>query len=357
METAPARLKIGFHADPAGGPGIFLARLKAELERIGCFDSGNPDVWIELCYAPLPEAIASDSRVKKLIRTDGVYSYRYRLISGPIRISLPLVDRWVSRRANAKNNRQIVENLQRADGIVFQSEFSRRVTHRFATKTPPGVVVFNGVDTAVFCPDAGRRRDPRRVHILISHAYRPHKRLHDAVRIVGALKKHEPAIQWQLHVVGADDGRSFIHAEEVMRSLGLENEIVFHGRQPFSTLYELYRRCDFAFGLSFWDFCPNVIVEALSCGLPVVGVDFGGIPELVDGAGRLVEEEIPFDYLDLYDFDALPRADPDRYAGEVLRLLDDLEEYQALARERALNVLDIRLIARRYVAAAEALLS
>jgi len=33
------------------------------------------------------------------------------------------------------------------------------------------------------------------------------------------------------------------------------------------------------------DACPNVVLEALSCGLPVIHVPSGGVPELVRDAG------------------------------------------------------------------------
>jgi glycosyltransferase involved in cell wall biosynthesis len=350
-----APLKIGFKANPAGGPGIFLTRLKAEMEAIGCFDAEHPDVWIELCYNRLPDAIRDNSRIKKLIRTDGVYSLRKHFISYPVKLSLPVLDDWASRRFNARKNRPIRHNLSLADEIVYQSEFSRRATQAFIMKTPPGVVILNGVDVVRFSPDPDRKRNPREVNMLISHSYRPHKRLHEAIRIVAALKKRQPETRWNLHVAGQDDGLSIAYAQKTMRDLELSEEVVFYGKLPFSTLYELYRKCDFAFGLSFWDFCPNVIVEALSCGLPVLGVDSGGIPELVGPAGRLVKEEIAFDYHALYDFNALPKVNAEQYADEALLLLESLEAYQTLARERALEALDIRLTARQYYAACEQL--
>lgn len=48
-----------------------------------------------------------------------------------------------------------------------------------------------------------------------------------------------------------------------------------------STLARLYSAMDFYIYTSLADTCPLVVIEALSCGLPVVSFDTGGIPELV----------------------------------------------------------------------------
>jgi glycosyltransferase involved in cell wall biosynthesis len=40
--------------------------------------------------------------------------------------------------------------------------------------------------------------------------------------------------------------------------------------------------------------CPNVVIEALACGRPVVGTNVGGIPELIhDGCGLIAPVREP----------------------------------------------------------------
>jgi glycosyltransferase involved in cell wall biosynthesis len=74
--------------------------------------------------------------------------------------------------------------------------------------------------------------------------------------------------------------------------------------------------------------CPNSVIEALACGLPVVAFDTGALPELVKGqAGRIV----PFGgdpwKLDPPDIDALAEA-----AHEVL---SQQSTFRSAARRRA----------------------
>ena len=54
------------------------------------------------------------------------------------------------------------------------------------------------------------------------------------------------------------------------------------GRQPSATVAAWMRAADLFCLPSYSEGCPNVVVEALGCGCPVVATAVGGIPELVD---------------------------------------------------------------------------
>lgn len=352
-------ISIGFDATAKGGPGIFLSRLQTALEELGAFSASRPDVWLQLSHKPTPEWLrAGRPACKLLVRTAGGYYYRHYLIRQPDIFPIPVLDDWYSRRKNEAFNRPIRENLVQADGIVFQSEFTRRMVQRFIASTPPGAVILNGVDTRRFTPEPsvlqGRRK--RGLDILVSHQFRLHKRLHDVIRTVARLKRLRPDREpIRLHVVGGDSRNAFQVARNVIAEEGLSEQVHFWGAQLPEALPQFYRRCDFMLALPLWDPCPNAVVEALSCGLPVVATDAGGIPEIIGEAGRIVPEPLPLTYADHEHDEHLPRAPVRLAAEEASKLLERLEDYRALARERAVSALDIREIARQYLEAAEQL--
>jgi glycosyltransferase involved in cell wall biosynthesis len=160
----------------------------------------------------------------------------------------------------------------------------------------------------------------------------------------------------RLHVVGGDSRNAFDVAQRVMAEEGVSESVHFWGAQLPEALPQFYRRCDFMLALPLWDPCPNAVVEALSCGLPVVATDAGGIPELVGEAGRIVPEPLPLSYADHERYERLPPAPVEQVAEEAARLLERLDDYRALARERAVSALDIRMIALQYLKAAEQLI-
>jgi glycosyltransferase involved in cell wall biosynthesis len=84
------------------------------------------------------------------------------------------------------------------------------------------------------------------------------------------------------------------------------------------------------------------VIEALACGLPVIGFDTGSLSELVQGdAGRLVSYGANPWKLEPPDIPALAAA-----AAEVL---DDPQRFRTYARERAENVFDVENMVNEYL--------
>lgn len=77
------------------------------------------------------------------------------------------------------------------------------------------------------------------------------------------------------------------HAAE----LGIEEQIIFIGHR--SDMPDIYRMLDLVVIPSFSEGHPNVLLEAMACGIPVVSTDVGGVRESIGKAGLLVQPGSP----------------------------------------------------------------
>jgi len=108
----------------------------------------------------------------------------------------------------------------------------------------------------------------------------------------------------------------------------------FAGLVPREQIPALDRSAHLLYAADINAACPNSVVEALACGLPVVSFATGALPELVTGdAGRIVPYGGDPWQLHPPDLDALARA-----AAEVLA---DQARFRAGARRRAEEALGL----------------
>ena len=211
-------------------------------------------------------------------------------------------------------------SLRKSDGITAVSEFLKRETvERFGVPDDSIEVIPNFVDLSIYrrdiepCHRDHFATDEEKVVMHISN-FRSVKRVSDVVRIFARIARETPA---KLVFIG--DGPERGHTRQVAEEEGVLDRVVYLGKQE--SVADILACADLfllpsdneAFGL--------VALEAMACGVPVVGSDVGGVPEVVaEGAGRLH-----------------PVGDVDAMAASGLEILDEANwhDASAAARERA----------------------
>ena len=157
-------------------------------------------------------------------------------------------------------------------------------------------VMRNGVDPARFSPQApagarahlGLRGTPV---VLTVGNLQEHKGQRLVVDAFALLRQAHP--QARLVVVGAGPDDALLRQRAA--TLGLQDAITFAGLVPNAELARWYSAADLLVLASSREGWPNVLLEAMACGTPVVATAVGGIPEVVQGAqvGRLVHQRSP----------------------------------------------------------------
>ena len=77
--------------------------------------------------------------------------------------------------------------------------------------------------------------------------------------------------------------------EKLITELNLKNSVIFTGRLPEKELVALYQAADLFMDLSLYEGFGLQVVEAMSCGAPVITSNLTSLPEIVGGAGILVD--------------------------------------------------------------------
>ncbi len=189
--------------------------------------------------------------------------------------------------------RMIVTAARRAAAVVTVSEALRRALLDLGVPAEQVTVLRNGVDLARFRPvdrgEARRRLDlPGDGPLLLSVGNLIEGKGHHIA--VDALARLPEA---RLVIVG--EGALSRSLAERARGLGLGDRVRLAGGVPQQRLPDYYAAADLLVLASAQEGMPNVVLESLACGTPVVATAVGGIPEVLDApaAGRLVGQRTP----------------------------------------------------------------
>lgn len=207
--------------------------------------------------------------------------------------------------------RQIAATLGRCDHVVTVAEALRQVALELGAAPERVTTLRNGVDIERFSPGdrAAARRQlglPEQGPLLlcVGHLIR-RKGQH---LLLEAYARRFGADGPPLLLVGGGDDRQAL--EEQVRGLGLERAVTFVGPVTPEVLVQYYRAASTMILASLREGWPNVVLEALACGTPVLATRIWGTPEILSDcpAGRLVEASVDGLHEGLADLDDL---DPD----------------------------------------------
>ncbi len=262
--------KIGTHLSPFL---LYLALLRHVREVI--LPAGDIDLIDAHVY--FPDGVAAQWLANTLGKPVAVTARGTDLNHYPSRY--PLVGRMIKRAAR-KVDASITVCAALKDALVGLGAEPARVH-----------VLRNGVDLVQFRPAdrvAARRRWGLERTTLLSVGHLIERKGHDLVmRALARLQN--------IDLVIAGDGPERSRLLRLAAELGVAHRIRLLGVVDQQDLPGLYEAADLLVLASSREGWPNVLLEALACGTPVVATRNWGTPEIVRSpeAGRLVEERTP----------------------------------------------------------------
>lgn len=217
--------------------------------------------------------------------------------------------------------------LREADYTITVSGDLLRTARSLGAPAERSGAVLNGCDTGIFHP-----RDRAQARALLGVPADTEaivyigrldfaKGLRELISAVASLRGDRPRLQ--CYIVG--DGLVRQQLLEMIGSNGADAQITLVPSCPTDGVAAWMAASDLVTLPSYREGCPNVVIEALASGRPVVATDVGGIPELMDEAsGQMV-----------------PAHDAEALAAALDRVLAQPWDPQAIAARHSRNWSDV----------------
>ncbi|MBA4376198.1 MAG: hypothetical protein C0401_08515 [Anaerolinea sp.] len=318
-----------------GGPASFQSRLVSELNERGYYVSRD-------ALDP------ANSAILVIGGTKHIFTLRQARRNGVHIVQRLNGMNWVHRKTHtglrhyfrAEVNNLILSTIRgMADQIVYQSEFTREWWTRVYGETKiPGVVIYNGVNLDQFSPFGTETRPENHYRILLVEGHLGggyEQGLVSAVNLVKLLNQRLDK-KVELMVVGSVPNS----LKKSLNEMGVD--ILWKGVVKKEEIPAIDRSAHLLFSSDINTACPNSVIEAMACGLPVIGYNTGALSELVtDSTGSIAP----------YGGDPWKLECPNIHslADSAQKVLSDHETFRKGARNRAVEAFDIKHITDQYL--------
>lgn len=232
---------------------------------------------------------------------------RERFPIGYVRARLAIL-RWVQARS-----------FQRADLVIFISLFAKSIIDVVVGKRAGGYkVIPHGISERfrlpVSKPNGMDLPDRYVCYVSILNVYKAQL---EVVKAWQLLRSRRP-VEEKLLLVGPSNDQYGIKVAALIEELGLQDHVRIVGNVAYEALPGLYQGAVINLFASSCENCPNILLEALSAGRPVLSSDYQPMPEFAADAAL---------YFDPYS--------PEKLAAQLERLLGDPQLQRAMGARAA----------------------
>jgi glycosyltransferase involved in cell wall biosynthesis len=327
-----SRICIVPHVEGSGGMASF--RLK--------FESGLKARGVEVTHdlAEKADAVLVIAGTRKLWQLNQARKRGVRIVQRLDGINWVQRVRWTGLRYHIRaeyGNAMLALIRDRfADRVIYQSQFIQGWWNEwYGEARVPSTVILNGVDLEKYSPNGESERPRDRYRLLLlegSLAGGLNAGLFHGIALAEKLAEKHPI---EVVVAGKVD-------EATQIKLKSKVPVKFLGTIPREEIPQLARSSHLMYCAEVNPPCPNSVIEAMACGLPVVGFDSGSLKELVsEDAGRVVPYGANPWKLETPQIAAL--------ADSAKEVLSKQEQFRAGARKRAESILGLDNMVDSYV--------
>jgi glycosyltransferase involved in cell wall biosynthesis len=314
------------------GPSRFLNNLieKSDLRysKLGLINSKV--LFVISNTSPFILALAKLLGKKIVVRVDG-FSYMKRYVHSKEGV-------YTSRKMSLirlKTNYQMAVTQFYSDFVIFQSDFSRRMSAKHIYPLSiNNVLIYNGVDERHF--RCNKKYESPKISILGNFRDVDLMELY----LEAFSKVYEKHQDSELLIIGKQNGEVKAIISKFLSGFGISNKpkIKNIGAVTYEELPKFLSETNIGWHFTLWDWCPNSVLEQMASGNPVVCSEAGGTVELVGGAGENI---------DIKDFTVTDEL-LESIVLKTDHIWENIEEYSEAAVNRVKSEFGLKKMALNY---------
>ena len=175
--------------------------------------------------------------------------------------------------------------------IIYQSPFcEQRWNKVYGKLSKPSRIIFNGTDIRKFHPGTESPDFRSKIDFVLaegSFRYGMDFGLDVAAELaVGLTERFSRPVCF--HVAGKTTEETENRIQKQLKESGKPADVIFEGVIDCEKLIHLEQNAAFFFSSEIHAACPNAVIEALGCGLPVIGFATGALKDVTGQAGIIV---------------------------------------------------------------------
>tara|TARA_B100000902_G_scaffold398467_1_gene465337 strand:+ start:279 stop:1376 length:1098 start_codon:yes stop_codon:yes gene_type:complete len=179
-------------------------------------------------------------------------------------------------------NKKMSFQLHAADYVFYQSNFSKNCSDEFlGVRRGPNEILYNAVDTKEFYPFKKKLLGSE-IKILMTGKYQEHLyySLEFAIKVLNKLIENK--IKAVIEFAGYYEPSVIRKIFNFAKKYNIQEKIKFSGIYKQEDANLVYNSADIYFYFVHQSNCPNSVIEAMACGLPILSTSTGGLPEIVN---------------------------------------------------------------------------
>lgn len=258
------------------------------------------NLWQKIRKADVVHIMASSGWPWHLSVTPAVWTAHW--------LKKPVIVNYCDREAQTffrKSWHWVKPTIEISQAVIVPTAYLQRV---FDNQRVEAVIVPNIFDLEHFNVDVARtgERKAGAPHLVVTRKLEKTYGVDIVLQAFQLIKAQ--CSESRLTVAGSGSQENELKA--LANSLGLQSSVTFTGRLDSQQVAQLYHEADLMLNAGPIDISPKSLIEALACGLPVVSINVGAIPDLLTHAKAAF---------------LVPPNEPEKLADAALLVLADAE--------------------------------